>query len=141
MRLLWILVFLVVGCVPEPRTSDQIIERARREMTHIYRQTPDLLTSRLMAPSQIGTTYSEREIHSIASRCDPSEFTFDAENSTVEVGRSINRVFFICEQTDYLVIFQQYIVVNLSAPGRYNSFLVCRIDDCENYPDKHLYFG
>ena len=141
MKLLWILVLLVAGCMPEPRTSDQIIERARREMAHIYRQTPDLQTSRLMAPSQIGTTYSDREIHSMASQCDPSEFTYDAENSTVEVGQSINRVFFICEQQENLIIFQQYIVVNLPAPGRYNSFLVCRIEDCENYPDKHLFFG
>ena len=141
MRLIWILVLLLAGCMPEPRTAEQIVERARREMAHIYRQTPDLHTSRLMAPYQIGTNFTLRELQSIASQCDPSEFTFDAENSIVDVGQPRYRVFFICEHSGYLVIFQQYIAVESAVPGRYNSILVCRVDECESYPDKHFAIG
>jgi len=118
-----------------------MIESARQDIERIYRETPDLGTSRLIALRQWGTDYSVNEIRRIARECSASDFAFDQENSTVDVGAAENRIFFVCAQRDHLVVFQKYILEGSSLSGEYNSLLVCPADDCENYPEKHFSIG
>ncbi len=129
------------GCTQAPATVDQMVDSTRQDIERIYSETPDLLTSRLMFLRQWGTDYSLDGIRSIASQCSPSDFAFDQDNSLVAVGQETNRIFFVCRQQNHLVVFQKYIVVGANFSGEYLGLLVCPVDDCESYPEKHFAIG
>lgn len=130
-----------VGCAQAPATVDQMVDSTRQDIERLYSETPDLVTSRLTAVRQWGTDYSLDDIRSIASQCSPSDFAFDPENSDAEAGRETNRIFFVCRQQSHLVVFQKYIVAGANFSGEYLGLLVCPVDDCESYPEKHFSIG
>ena len=118
-----------------------MIAAARQEIAHIYRQTPDLATSRLIVTEEWDVGLSLAEIRAVAQRCQPNDYEFDIENSVMEENAEVTRIFFVCRLSDYNVVFQRYIINRRPNKEKYSSILVCAANSCGNYRDLSFSIG